>query len=70
MSNPEAKLVCPQCRSASRVKAAGSFWTCRKCGGWFDGTDPDEGGSHFDDPTKRIENFESRQRARRRRWML
>lgn len=69
MSNPEVKPVCPQCRSASRVKAAGSFWTCRKCGGFFDG-DVSEGGDYFTDPTKRIENEESRQRARRRRWML
>jgi hypothetical protein len=50
---------CPTCGGKS--EAAGYLFRCKSCGGFHDG-DPDEGGSAFNDPTKRIEVLESQQR--------
>lgn len=52
---------CPVCKTAKQVVrqgVVGDLFLCRKCGGLFD-CDVSEGGSHFDDPTKRIEVLEA-----------
>jgi tRNA(Ile2) C34 agmatinyltransferase TiaS len=52
---------CPVCKTNKRVEANGrNEYVCLKCGGHFD-NDPDEGGTHYSDPSKRMEKQEQRQ---------
>jgi hypothetical protein len=46
------------------IDAAGEFF-CRRCQGFFDGIE--EGGTHFNDPTKRIELEDERRAAKVRK---
>jgi len=48
---------CPWCGTAVKVYVVPLGFQCLNCGRIFDG-DPSEGGSHYDDPTKRIEREE------------
>jgi len=44
----------------------GDLFRCGKCGAAWD-SDPDEGGTYSDDPTRRIEQDERRQANQRRK---
>lgn len=55
--------ACPVCKTAAQVKRSGDNFVCGRCHGMFDG-DPDEGGTHSDDPTRRIECEEARANRR------
>lgn len=64
---------CPRCGTAKHVTTNGHgdglLFVCNQCRGLFD-QDPDEGGSHYSDPSKRMEReeeFRARQRERNRR---
>lgn len=59
-----AKPKCPQCGRVKAVTAAGGYFKCGGCGALFD-DDVFEGGSHYTDPTKRLE-LEDEQRAQRK----
>lgn len=49
---------CPLCRTVANVRRlSGGLFYCLRCSNQFD-DDPDEGGTHSDDPTKRIEREE------------
>lgn len=50
---------CPVCRTGAQVSRSGLNFVCRRCHGMFD-NDPNEGGTHSDDPTRRIECEEAR----------
>ena len=55
---------CPGC-NRPKPKSSVGLYICDHCGAQFD-DDPDEGGSHFADPSRRIElEDERRMRARR-----
>lgn len=54
---------CPHCQTAAQVIRQGEMYHCRRCRGLFD-DEPDEGGTHSDDPTRRIECEESRAKRR------
>ena len=58
MSDPNGPK-CPKCGSNRQVYEDGDrgFW-CDSCKVAFD-NDPDEGGTHSNDPTKRIERTEA-----------
>lgn len=56
MAKPKKKK-CPFCRSTNIYhQKDGNFW-CRFCKATFD-SQPNEGGSHYNDPTKRLERQE------------
>ena len=58
---------CPMCRSDANVRRlSGGLFYCTRCQGQFD-DDPDEGGTHSDDPTKRAERDERNERRGIRR---
>lgn len=64
MTKPKSK-TCPSCgASVAPPTVEVGLYRCGKCGGTFDDA-PDEGGSYFTDPSKRLEVQESRQAARR-----
>ena len=59
-------IPCPRCRSSKQVQpigVSGDMFRCGRCGGLFD-SEPDEGGSFFDDPSKRLEVQEQQRRGR------
>ncbi len=60
---------CPVCQTNRHVGPHdGDLFFCGRCKGMFDGN-PDEGGSHWNDPSKRMEKQEEqRQREMRRRF--
>lgn len=58
------KPPCPRCRSNRQVTPVGTvgdMFRCGKCGGHFD-SEPDEGGSYFTDPSKRLEIADERRK--------
>lgn len=59
---------CPLCRTGKHAVPHGSTeFYCKKCGGLYD-ENPNEGGSAYNDPTKRLEVMEERSnRGRSRR---
>lgn len=59
---------CPRCNRRQSVVAQGELFWCTNCRGLFD-DQPDEGGSHYDDPSKRLEKQEARRvQPQRRRY--
>lgn len=62
---------CPKCKSNDDAYAYGDRnWQCLACGLAFD-DDPDEGGTHSNDPTRsaeRNEEYELRQAAYHKRY--
>lgn len=60
--NPKC-LVCGRRKTVHRVGNEGSTYKCTGCGAMFD-PDPDEGGTYYTDPTKRLER-EDEDRVRR-----
>lgn len=66
------KPECPQCGNSSPKSIAqiADTYKCGKCGALFDGN-PDEGGTHYNDPTMRLQKQEydrqRRQQPRRQR---
>jgi ribosomal protein L37AE/L43A len=65
---PNHKCVqCGRRKTVQQVGSEGSIFKCTGCGAMFD-TSPDEGGSYYTDPTKRIEKEEHpvERRANRR----
>ncbi len=52
-----AKVACPACGEKQESRGPDAEYRCPSCGGLFD-SDPDEGGSHLDDPSKRLERQE------------
>lgn len=65
MASANEKIQCPQCgnRSPKSIFQIADTFKCGRCGGMFD-NDPDEGGTHYSDPSKRLERAED-ERARR-----
>ncbi len=61
----ETLVACPGCGRTQPKTHAGLYW-CAACRCQFD-DDPDEGGSHWNDPAKRLEKTEERENRRRRR---
>lgn len=56
---------CPRCKSNKQVNRHGrEEFFCGKCSGIFDG-DPDEGGTHSNKPSGRLEREERRKDQRR-----
>lgn len=53
IANPKC-LVCGRRKTVQRVGSEGSTYKCLGCGAMFD-PDPDEGGTYYTDPTKRLE---------------
>lgn len=51
------KIACPKCGRKQERKGTDALYWCPNCRMQFD-DDPDEGGSHWNDPTKRIEKQE------------
>lgn len=67
MAAQKKKTVeCPGCGAAQPDQGPSAEYTCMKCGGFFDAT-PDEGGSYFNDPTKRIENADEKRHRKQSR---
>lgn len=64
-----ANPPCPVCRTNKHVNQHdGDCYFCNRCKGIFD-NDPDEGGSCFNDPSKRLERQEEqRKREMQRRF--
>lgn len=60
---------CPRVGCSGVGVRQGEIYVCRDCGGQFD-DDPDEGGSHYADPTRRIENQDERRAKRFQRRQL
>jgi len=56
------KPSCPQCGSKKPAPDGGRNYRCNRCGAIFDGN-PAEGGTHFADPSKRME-FQEAEAAR------
>jgi ribosomal protein L37AE/L43A len=54
-------VQCPRCGKPQPRRGPDAIYRCEKCGALHDG-DPDEGGSHYNDPSKRLENQEQRKR--------
>lgn len=55
-------LPCPLCRTVANVRRlSGGLFYCTRCKNQFD-DDPDEGGTHYYDPTKWIEREERDER--------
>jgi ribosomal protein L37AE/L43A len=69
MTNDPRIPKCPKCRSNDYVHEEGARnWICLPCDWTFD-DDPDEGGTHSDNPVRsaeRSEEHEARQAANRR----
>lgn len=63
---PQSMPPCPRCNTNKKVRANGGRYWCDRCNGLFD-DDPDEGGSYFSDPSKRLERQEERRNVRRHR---
>jgi ribosomal protein S27AE len=59
------KPACPKCgnRSQRSLLQIADTFKCGRCGAMYD-SDPDEGGTYFTDPSKRLEREEA-ERARR-----
>jgi hypothetical protein len=55
---------CPWCHTAKKIYVVPQGFQCLNCGRLFD-DNPDEGGTHMDDPTKRAEREETRRRIDR-----
>lgn len=63
----QANVRCPGCGRPQAHRGNGAIYYCPHCKGQFD-DDPDEGGSYYNDPSKRLdkqEQFKAR-RAKRR----
>ena len=56
---------CPLCGRRKSVERVGELFKCPCSDAFFDSA-PNEGGDHFDDPTKRIERLERRRQRRPR----
>lgn len=63
MSATKATAACPKCGRKQPVRTEDAMYWCDNCRCQFDGT-PDEGGTYFSDPTKRLE-LEDENRIRR-----
>ena len=62
-----AKPPCPVWGTNKQVNSHGrDEFFCGKCGGLFD-SNPDEGGSYYSDPSKRLEKQEERLQIQRQR---
>ena len=48
------KVHCPGCNRSQPKRSASAIYWCEHCRCQFD-DEPDEGGSHFSDPSKRLE---------------
>lgn len=59
----ESKVSCPRCGRKQPRQGVDAIYYCPNCRGQFD-DDPDEGGSHYNDPTKRVEKQEGRRPRR------
>jgi hypothetical protein len=60
---------CPLCGKRNKVTRTGAYWHCNNtpdCGLFDD--DPDEGGTHSDDPTRRMMRREDARERRRERF--
>lgn len=59
------KPACPRCQNRSQrsILQIADTYKCGRCGAMYD-NDPDEGGTHYSDPSKRLERAED-ERARR-----
>jgi hypothetical protein len=61
---------CPRCKTNRHAVPNGDRqWFCHGCKGLFD-DEPDEGGTYYSDPSKRLEkqeDFQQRQEKRGRR---
>lgn len=57
--NAPAKPPCPGCGNKSQrsILQIADTLKCGRCGALYD-FDPDEGGSHYSDPAKRLEKYE------------
>jgi DNA-directed RNA polymerase subunit RPC12/RpoP len=50
-------VACPRCGSKQTIRGVDGWYTCHGCGGLFD-DDPDEGGTHMNNPAGRMERGE------------
>lgn len=62
MTGEPARPACIKCGRKRDVGEAGNRrWYCHKCNVLFD-DEPEEGGDYYRDPSRRMENQESRRR--------
>lgn len=54
---------CPVCKKRDKVTMNGDLHYCGRCRGLFD-SDPNEGGTAYSDPTKRLREAEKNKRDR------